>query len=307
LKHPGAVLLLAIVVASVVAPEIVSERYADSDLYRRNLPPFWASSEGAGLLGTDAAGRDLLVQMLRGAKTSIFISVSVIVIAGLVGVTVGILAAMAKGTLGSLVMRWVDGFMSFPGLLTALVVLFILGPGVYKIIFVLALTTWPAYARVAYSDALQVRGTAFVLAARVSGIGGFRIARSYVLPAIVRPVTALAAVQVGGVILGESGLSFLGLGVQSPDVSLGLIISQGQAYFPSAWHSTLFPGLLIALTAASLNAWVAYVSRTLDPVAAAHARANTRRPAAPAGPTAAVNPAPATATDPATPGPREAR
>jgi peptide/nickel transport system permease protein len=225
-------------------------------------------------MGTDEFGNDTFLQLIKAARFSIGISVSVTVLASVFGTFVGVSAAMVNRAAASVMMRLVDGFMSFPGLLIAVVILYLFGPGVWKIIGTLAILVWPPYARVAYSDALRIRESLYVTAARVSGIAPRRIATHYVFPGVVRPILALAAVSIGGVMLAESGLSFLGLGIQPPGVSWGLMIAQGRNYFPEAWWSTLFPGVAIAITAISLNAWAAQIARVIDPLTRASTRAS---------------------------------
>jgi peptide/nickel transport system permease protein len=278
LRHPASLYLLCLVAASIIVPIVLHQTYSEPNILNRNSPPFWDSKTGKGLFGTDEFGNDVLLQIIKGARFSIGISVSVTLVASLFGTAVGVGAAMLNRMAGSVVMRIVDGFMSFPGLLIAVVILYLFGPGFWKIIGTLAFLVWPAYARVAFSDGLRIRESPYVTAARVSGIPGRRIASHYVFPGVVKPVAALAAVSIGGVMLAESSLSFLGLGIQPPGVSWGLMIAEGRSYFPGAWWSTLFPGLAIAFTAVALNSWAAWTGRIVDPLARAASRGAMLRP-----------------------------
>lgn len=274
-QKPAAVFLILLLAAVAASTFLGNAESAALNLRMRNLPPSWASADGFGFLGTDSLGRDLATRLAVAARSSILISFAVVVLAATIGTTVGLTAALSRRWIGVALMRTVDGLMSFPGLLLAIIVLFVLGPGMDKVIGTLAALIWPSYARVAFADALRVREERHVAAARVSGIAPMRIAVRYVLPGIVGPILALSSIQIGVVMLVESSLSFLGLGIQSPGVSWGLMIAEGRSYFPDAWHVTLFPGLMIALTAVSLNVTTAGLATRLDPIARSVERAGT--------------------------------
>jgi peptide/nickel transport system permease protein len=266
-QKPAAIFLVVLLVAVAASALLGNAESAALNLRMRNLPPAWASPDGTGFLGTDSLGRDLATRLGVAARSSILISFAVVVLAATIGTAVGLTAALSRRWIGVALMRTVDGLMSFPGLLLAIIVLFVLGPGMDKVIGTLSALIWPAYARVAFADALKVREEKHVAAARVSGVAPIRIALRYVLPGIVGPILALSSIQIGAVMLVESSLSFLGLGIQPPGVSWGLMIAEGRSYFPAAWHVTLFPGLMIALTAVSLNVTTAGLATRLDPIA----------------------------------------
>lgn len=222
-------------------------------LKARNLPPFDFTQDWRLWIGADALGRSLLARLAEAALTSIGIALLTVLLSLVAGTMLGLVAGYFGGLIGSAIMRASDIVMGFPTLLVALVGLYLFGPSITNLVIVLAITRMPSYIRVARAETLEVRERLFVDASRVFGGGPIWIIRNHILPIVAPTMLTLASVNVAMVMLFESGLSYLGLGVQPPDVSWGLMIAQGQGYLSSAWWLGFFPGLAVMLTTMSFN------------------------------------------------------
>jgi peptide/nickel transport system permease protein len=222
-------------------------------LKARNLPPFDFSQNWTLWLGADALGRSLLARLAQAAAASIGIALAAVLTSLAGGLALGMVAGYFGGVVGNLIMRVSDIVMGFPTLLVALVGLYLFGPSTTNLILVLAITRMPAYIRVARAEVLEVRERLFVDAARVFGAGPVWILRNHILPVVAPTMLTLASVNVAMVMLFESGLSYLGLGIQPPAVSWGLMVAQGQGYLSTAWWLACFPGLAVMLTTMSFN------------------------------------------------------
>lgn len=250
----GAVLWLAVVLLLIVADAGGFFATAGKvNLKARNLPPFDLSQSWTLWLGGDALGRSLLVRLASAAGTSIGIALTAVLSSLVVGTALGLVAGYFGGLVGALIMRVSDIIMGFPTLLVALVALYLFGPSVTNLVIVLAITRLPAYIRVARADVLEVRERLFVDASRTFGAGAVWILVNHILPIVAPTMLTLASVSVAMVMLFESGLSYLGLGVQPPAVSWGLMVAQGQGYLGTAWWLACFPGLAVMLTTMSFN------------------------------------------------------
>jgi peptide/nickel transport system permease protein len=250
--------LLSVIWLIVVLLAIAAESagvFAGSriDLKARNLPPFDLSADWRLWLGADALGRSLLARLAEAASTSLGIALITVLLSLVLGTMLGLVAGYFGGTVGAVIMRASDIIMGFPTLLVALVGLYVFGPSIGNLVIVLAITRMPSYIRVARAETLEVRERLFVDAARVFGGGPIWIIRNHILPIVAPTMLTLASVNIAMVMLFESGLSYLGLGVQPPAVSWGLMIAQGQGYLSSAWWLGFFPGLAVMLTTMSFN------------------------------------------------------
>jgi peptide/nickel transport system permease protein len=240
----------------------------DQSLAMRNESPLTEPEEGGRiphLLGTDQLGRDLLTRLLYGARISLAVGVASVLVSGTVGTLLGLVAGYYRGLADDLIMRLVDVQMGFPSLLLALFVLYVVGSGLWNVVFVLAVTRWMLYARVTRSLVLSYRENVFVEAARALGCSDRRIVFLHLLPNLASPIIVLATLEMAYVILTEASLSFLGLGLQPPDISWGLMLAQGREYVTTAWWLITFPGLAILLTALSLNLLATWLRAVSDP------------------------------------------
>ena len=234
-----------------------AQQAADDDARRRRVD--------SPHLGTDQLGRDELSRLIFGGRVSLAVGLASVLISGTVGTLLGLLAGFYRGHVDDVIMRLVDIQMGFPSLLLALFVLYVIGGGVLNVIFVLAVTRWMVYARVTRGLVLSYRENVFVEAARATGCTDRRIILRHLLPNLLSPIVVLATLEVAYMILTEAALSFLGLGIQPPQSSWGLMLSQGRQYITTAWWLVTFPGLAILLTALSLNLLATWARTVTDP------------------------------------------
>ena len=262
------IFLFSLAVAALFAPWLVPHDPMAQNLSLRNSAPFTPAVKGGlpHLLGTDALGRDLLSRLMMGARVSLSIGLLGVVISGTLGVALGLIAGFYRGRIDDLLMRIVDVMLGFPTLLIALFVLFVVGGGYVNLVLVLALTRWMIYARVTRGMTLALREEPFVEGARAIGAGDARIIGRHILPNLLSPLLVLATLEVATLILAESALSFLGFGIQPPSSSWGLEISGGRSYITTAWWLVTFPGVVIFLTALSLNLVATWLRAVSDPV-----------------------------------------
>jgi peptide/nickel transport system permease protein len=263
------IFLIVLMFSAVFAPLVSPFDPEAQSLMLRNQPPMTEAENGSAiphLLGTDQLGRDLLSRLLFGARVSLLVGFIGALFSGIVGVVLGLTAGYYRGWVDDLIMRFVDIQMGFPSLMTALLVLYVLGPGMWKVILVLAVTRWMVFARVTRSLVLSLREEIFVKAAQTVGCSDRRILFRHVLPNLLSPLLVLVTLEVATMILTEASLSFLGLGIQPPQSSWGLMLAQGRSYVTTAWWLVTFPGLIILLTALSLNLVATWTRAVTDPV-----------------------------------------
>lgn len=260
--------LIVLAIAAVFAAWVTPFDPTDQNLFMRNMPPMTMPENGGTIphfLGTDPLGRDELSRLIFGGRVSLAVGLVSVLVSGTVGTLLGLLAGFYRGPVDDVIMRLVDVQMGFPSLLLALFVLYVVGGGVMNVIFVLAITRWMVYARVTRGLVLSHRENVFVEAARATGCTDRRIIARHLLPNLLSPIVVLATLEVAYMILTEAALSFLGLGIQPPESSWGLMLSQGRQYVTTAWWLVTFPGLAILLTALSLNLLATWARTVTDP------------------------------------------
>lgn len=264
-----ALLVFSAIFASFVAPYGPNAQ----SIADRLTPPAWLEGGStAHLLGTDALGRDVLSRIIHGARTSVVIGVITVAIAATFGILLGTLAGYVRGKFDAIVMRIVDIMFSFPGLLIAMIMVLTLGASARTIIIALSIDGWMVYTRLARSMVLSVRNTAYVEAAKVIGCSNARLIARHVLPNVLSPLVTLATLEFARIVLAESVLSFLGLGIQPPLVSWGLMLKEGEDYLTIAWWLVTFPGLVLALTVLSANVIASWLRVAADPLQRVGAR-----------------------------------
>jgi peptide/nickel transport system permease protein len=251
----GALVLLAVlVVMTVIAPVVTPFDPTAQLLSGRLRPPLSEIRGEMHLFGTDQLGRDLFSRVLVAGRASLLIAVIVVLVAGTIGTVLGLIAGYYGGWVDSAIMRAVDLAVAFPGLLLTLAILAVIGPSVTNVIVVLVLTGWMVYARNIRARVLSLRRQVFIDAAIANGCEPVRVIRRHILPNVMNPLVPLAMLEMARVILVEAILSFLGMGIQPPQVSWGLLVSEGREYVTSAWWLPAFPGLAIMLTTLLVNA-----------------------------------------------------
>ena len=263
---PMAILLLVLIIPAAFAPLIAPHDPFDGQLGQRLTPPVW--QEGGSwdhILGTDKQGRDILSRVLYGAKFVLFVSLTVIVISGVVGVSLGLIAGYFGGRYDMVIMRGVDIALSIPAILLALAIVASRGPSFGAVIFVIVVILWSRYARQVRGEVLAVRTQDFIARAQVAGSSHFRVIMRHILPNVVNSIVVLATLQVGFVILLESSLSFLGAGIPRPTPAWGLMVAEGRELVVTAWWVSFFPGVAILLVVLSLNLLGDWLRDRLDP------------------------------------------
>lgn len=257
------VALVVIAAAALLAPWLAPYP-ADGSVATHPLNALRPPS-GAHWMGTDQAGRDVFTRVLFGARTSLRIAGSVLALATVVGVLLGVVAGYAGGLVSDVILRVTDVFLAFPALLLSLALAVILGPSVGTVIVAIAATWWPWYTRLSAGVAASIRTRGYVDAARCLGVSPARIVLRHVLPNSVTPVLVQLSLDAGGVILTAAALSFLGLGAKEPTSEWGLMIDQGQTLFTTDWWVVTFPGLALMLTALAFNVAGEGLRDLLDP------------------------------------------
>jgi peptide/nickel transport system permease protein len=262
---PG-LLLTLLVICGVFAPFVAPHDPIESDLRARRTPPIWAEGGSSRyILGTDQQGRDLLSRVIYGARISLIVALTVLGLAGVGGVTLGLVAGYFGRWVDEAIMRLMDLQLAIPFILIALVVVIVVGQSFTVIIGLLAINAWSGYARLVRAETLQLKTMDYVALAKVSGASTFRILYRHIFPGVVNTVLVVATLQVGGLILAESILSFLGAGIPPPTPAWGLMVSDGRTYLSSAWWIAFFPGVAIFLTVFAFNFLGDWLRDKLDP------------------------------------------
>jgi ABC-type dipeptide/oligopeptide/nickel transport system permease subunit len=248
MRNAGAVIVSVAVIAAVAGPWLVPFDPSAQELALRLEGPsrlHW--------LGLDELGRDILARVISGARVSLLVGLVVVSLSASFGAGLGMIAGYYRGAIDEVISRLMDILLAFPGLLLAIAVVAVLGPSLANVVLALSCIGWVGYARVVRSQVLQVRELEYVAAARAIGADTPRILIRHVLPAALPALIVQATLGMGGAILSEAALSFLGLGVQPPTPSWGAMINYGRAHVLDAPHLTVFPGLAIAMVVLGLN------------------------------------------------------
>lgn len=265
LAFTSALVLVLIVIFALIGPTLMGELAIKQNLRGRNFAPFSFERGWAFFLGGDSLGRPMLARLIVAAQSTILIASGTVLAASIFGASLGLIAGYAGKTTSQVIMRLADVIMSFPSLLIAVVVLYVLGASIPNMIMVLAITRIPIYLRTTRAEVLEVRERMFVQAAVVMGASHFRIILRHILPVVAPTLVTIATLDFAFVMLAESSLSFLGIGVQPPDITWGLMVSQGRPYLNTAWWLAFWPGLMIVITALSLNLLSNWMRIALDP------------------------------------------
>jgi peptide/nickel transport system permease protein len=259
------IFLIFIVFLSILGPSLINDSFIKMNLRLRNLEPFSFEHHFMYFFGADALGRSMIARLIFATQNTIFIAGSAVFLSMTIGGVLGLISGYFGGKSGNLIMRIADIIMSFPSLLLAVIVLYMFDPGLINLIIVLAFTRMPIYMRTARAEVLEIRERLFVSAAISMGASDSRIIFKHIAPLTIPTLITIATLDFAFVMLGESALSFLGVGIQPPEVTWGLMVAQGRNYLQIAWWLAFFPGLMIMLVALSLNLLSSWLRIVLDP------------------------------------------
>lgn len=262
----SAAFLVVVLVCVVLGPTLLADQARAMNLMQRNAAPFSFDRPWLYILGADALGRSVLARIIVASQNTILIAGTAVLTSLLVGGALGLIAGFKEGAVSVILLRLADAIMSFPSLLLAVIVLFVFEPGVANVILVLAISRVPIFLRTVRAEVLELKERLFVTSARAMGASTWRILFRHVAPMVLPTVINLAALEMAFVMLVESGLSFLGIGIQPPEITWGLMVSDGRNYIGSAWWVAFWPGLAIMLVTMSLNLFSNWLRVVTDPV-----------------------------------------
>jgi peptide/nickel transport system permease protein len=261
----SALFLTFVVLAAILGPSLLPDASLTMNLKARNAPPFQLERGFLYILGADNLGRSLIARLITASRFTLMIAGSAVMMSLVIGSVLGLIAGYRGGKVAMVILRAADIVMSFPSLLLALIVLFVLSPQVSNVVLVLAISRLPVYLRTCRAEVLEIRERQFVIAAKALGASHMRIVFLHILPNALPTLVTLATLEFAAMMLAESSLSFLGLGVQAPAVTWGLMVSEGRGYLASAWWLSFWPGLAISLTAIAVNLLANWVRTFTDP------------------------------------------
>lgn len=263
----GLFCLLIIIFCAIFAPAIAPHDPTRQNLSMRLIPPVWiAEGTAEHLLGTDHLGRDILSRIIFGARVSLVVGFGSVLIALVIGTFMGLVAGYQGGWIDDVISRVMDIQLAIPYMLLAIALVMVLGSSLINLIFVLVLYGWTVYARVVRGQVYSVRERDYVLAATTIGARMPRILWRHILPNVSSPILVIATLEIANMIIFEAGLSFLGLGIQPPTPSWGVMLADGRDYIPAGvWWPATLPGLAISVTVLSLNLVGDWLRDWLDP------------------------------------------
>jgi peptide/nickel transport system permease protein len=258
--------LLLFVLAAVFGPLVVPYDPVLTRTGERLEPPGAVLSDGTvAILGTDQVGRDVLAQVLEGGRISLLVAAGTVLVAGVIGLTIGVLAGYYGGLLDTVAMRVADIQLGFPAILLAILIAAVLGPSVTNVIITLSLARWVTYGRVVRASTLMTKDLEYVQAARAIGASDARLLLRHIMPATITPLIVIATVEVGLVIISEASLSFLGLGTPPDQPSWGSIVANGRGYLNTAWWISTMPGIALSLVVLAVGTLGDQLRDYLDP------------------------------------------
>jgi peptide/nickel transport system permease protein len=263
-------LLAPLLVCGTFGPLLYPHDPHAMDLSKALQPPAWQQGgDWSHVLGTDQMGRDLLTRLIEGARASLLVGLFGVLLSNLIGMAIGMAAGYFGGRADQVIMRLVDTWMAIPGIFFTLMFVAVMRQagirGLTPIIIAIAFTMWPMATRMVRAEILSLKQRDFVALARVAGASDFRIMRKHIFPNVMNTLVVLTSVGLGGAIMMESGLSFLGVGVQPPDTAWGSLISRSVTYMGTAWWIPAFAGLAITMTILGANLFGDWLRDVLDP------------------------------------------
>jgi peptide/nickel transport system permease protein len=262
----GLLVVALVVLVAVLAPVVSPFDPLEQDIGQRLKPPGWQDAQGrVHPLGTDHLGRDIAARIIFGSRVALLVGLASVLISGLLGMLIGLVAGYFGGRVDDFLMRLADVQLAFPFILLAIAVIGVLGPSLRNIIIVIGVSSWVVFARIVRGEVLSIREREYVQAAVALGSRDGRILLRHVLPNTFTPWLVVATLDMARVIVIESALSFLGLGVQPPTPTWGGMLADGRVYLSTAWWLATFPGLAILVTVLGINLFGDGLRDTLDP------------------------------------------
>lgn len=262
----GLTLMAVFVLTAIAAPLLSPMDPVAIDLANRLGAPTWSwSGPGPHPLGADQLGRDILSRIIWGSRITLIVALTAVILSGMLGVVLGLLAGFLGGWTERVIMRLADVQLSIPLMLFALLIIGALGPSLFNLIIVLALTGWTRFARIVRGETLSLREREFIMSVRAAGATGLRIMMRHILPNVMTAAIVVATLEVARVVILESALSFLGMGLQPPQASWGRMLAEGRNYIASAWWLATFPGVAILLVVLGVNLFGDWLRDHFDP------------------------------------------
>ena len=262
----GMLVVAVVLLTAAFAPVIAPFDPLAQDISQRLREPAWQDAQGrTHVLGTDHLGRDILARIIYGSRIALLVGLAAVLISGVLGMAIGLISGYFGGRVDDFFMRLADVQLAFPFILLAIAVIGVLGPSLRNIIIVIGVSSWVVYARVVRGEVLSIREREYVQAAIALGSQHGRVLWQHVLPNTFTPWLVVATLDMARVIVIESALSFLGLGVQPPTPTWGGMLADGRVYLSTAWWLATFPGLAILITVLGINLFGDGLRDTLDP------------------------------------------
>ncbi len=259
-------IIMVLAVMAIFAPWVAPKHPLESDLTKTAAPPVWMKGGSWGyILGGDGIGRDQLSRIIHGSRISLSVAFIVIICGSIIGSAIGIASGLAGGIWDEFAMRMVDLVYAMPFLLIALVAAVVFGPSLQLVLIILTIFSWPIFARQTRGLTLQLKNMDYVASSRVAGASAFRIAIRHIMPGVVNTVVVIATLQIGSLILTESVLSFLGVGIPAPQPAWGSMVADGRVFIRTAWWVPVMPGVAIFLTVFAFNFIGDWLRDYLDP------------------------------------------
>ena len=262
----AAFIIFLLLVCAIFSPLIAPHDPIEQNLPNTLKPPCWQKGGSfTYVLGTDNLGRDILSRIIYGARVSVIVGFAGVLVSGMVGTFLGVVAGYFGGKIDSVIMRLTDIMLSLPYILIAIAIIGAIGPSLTNIIIVLGVTQWVGYTRIIRFEAMTLSRSEFIEMAVISGTRWWRILLIHILPNVLNSAVVLGTLDVGKMIIFEAALSFLGLGVKPPTASWGGMLADGRVYLTFAWWLATFPGIAIAITVLGGNLLGDWLRDELDP------------------------------------------
>lgn len=262
----AAAIITLLLVCAVFSPWIAPQDPTRQNVSAGLKPPCWQQGGSSKyILGTDNLGRDILSRIIYGARVSVIVGFVGVLLSGIVGTLLGIIAGYFGGKIDAVIMRFTDMMLSLPFILVAIAIIGAVGPSLINIIIVLGITQWVGYTRIVRFEAMSLSKSEFIEMAVICGCKWWRILLVHILPNVLNTAVVLATLDVGKMIIFEAAFSFLGLGVRPPTVTWGAMLADGRSYLTVAWWIATFPGIAICITVLGGNLLGDWLRDELDP------------------------------------------